>query len=241
MKLFFTGAVSKSNSCAMRKIVSIDELRAHMNCAQEILAHEKESIHRAYTLTEPCLRPEYALAYVRAESHGMQAINKRLAELSWLPLQLDPGAEVMGPQRASLKRWMKTAPGRQPDAMAFGNDFIHALTRAALCCGWTSGNYLQLAARVADLFHDVACLVAAAYYCNELVKAKVESVALRAPEKLRPTVEDLAMLADLPALFKKYCTLANEEKTDGAKFPGGHPPLHVIDGGVVTPEPRPGY
>ncbi len=82
--------------------INLDELRTHLNDAKERISLEKQEILKLHPLDDSFSREEYAFAYIRAERFGMRAINRKLAEIAWLPMQLDPKAEIMAEGHASM-------------------------------------------------------------------------------------------------------------------------------------------
>ena len=76
----------------MSKSINLDQLRQHLSHAKDQLSREKIEILGLHPLKDGFNREEYAFAYVRAERLGMRAINRRLAEIDWLPMQLDTRA-----------------------------------------------------------------------------------------------------------------------------------------------------
>src|SRR5690348_13914838 len=143
----------------MSKSVNLEELREHLSYAKDRLSREKSDILALYPLKDGFNREEYAFAYVRAERLGMRAINRRLSEIDWLPMQLDTKAEIAGESRSSMKRWLTAALAGKPDSDEFGNDFMHALTRCGLALGWDHAEFIKLASRIANLFRDLSCLI----------------------------------------------------------------------------------
>ena len=91
------------------RTMSLDEFREHLSNAKDRLSLEKQSILDLHPLPEGFSREEYAFAYVRAERLGLRAINRRLAEIAWLPMQLDPEAEIVAESRSSMKRWLTSS------------------------------------------------------------------------------------------------------------------------------------
>src|ERR1700722_5425899 len=132
----------------MNRSIPMEDLRAHLNHAKDRLSHEKFDILQLNPLPESFNREGYAFAYVRAERLGMRAINRRLAEISWLPMQLDPKAELLSENRSSMKRWLTSAFVRAPASDEFGNDFMHALARCGFKSGWDHPEFFRLAARI---------------------------------------------------------------------------------------------
>jgi len=186
----------------MSGMTHIDELRKHLEDAQAQLSLEKEKILKLHPIQQEFNREEYAFSYVRAERLGMRAINRRLAEISWLPMQLDPRSELMSDDRVSMKRWLNSAIIRAPESGQFGNDFMHALTRCAIGRGWEHPEFIRLGSRIANLFRDLSCLIGLIYYCSWLTENRIEAVQLSDPENLESTAEEIAELIQSPEIFK---------------------------------------
>jgi hypothetical protein len=186
----------------MTKSIELDELRKHLNHAKDRLSHEKLAILAINPLPQKFNREEYAFAYVRAERLGMGVINRRLAEIAWLPMQLDPKSEMLTDNRASMKRWLASALVDAPDSDTFGNDFIHALARTGFQCGWDSANFIRLSTRIANLFRDLSCLIGLIYYSTWLAENNVANVRLSNPDDLIRTAEEIAMLIQSPEILR---------------------------------------
>src|SRR5271168_4555844 len=104
----------------MNKGINLDQLREQLSLAKDRLSREKLEILGLHSLKDGFNREEYAFAYVRAERLGMRAINRRLAEIDWLPMQLDTRAEITGESRSSMKRWLTAAFAGKPASHEFG-------------------------------------------------------------------------------------------------------------------------
>ena len=148
----------------MRRTVHIDELHDHIALAQQQLLQEKADIIDFIPQSEIGNHEEYAFAYLRAERFGVQVIDERLKEFSWMPLRINPVPEMLGKKRRPLNRWIHSYASLEPDAVDFGNDFMHALTRASLHDGWNTPAFLHLTSRITKLFQDLLCLLNAAYF-----------------------------------------------------------------------------
>ncbi len=219
----------------MKRFVSTDELHDHLVDAEKRLAEEKNAILKACPLAGPCPREAYAFAYVRAERLGVKALTQRLSGLNDLPLQLDVHPEMMGANREPIKRWIKTGKD-EACADDFGNDFMHALTRAAVTDGWNAPAFHNLLGRITGLFGDLACLINAAYFSSWLSENRVESVELTAPGDLQRTVMELAALMRSPDFIKRARARRRAEEKENAppKSNGRFPNLRVVpprDGG----------
>jgi len=185
----------------MRRSVHIDELREHISGVQMTLLQEKTDILELYPPARDPNREEYAFAYVRAEHYGYKAIELRLAGLSWLPLQVDPSPELMGRQRSPLNRWILSYATHEPTSADFGNDFMHILARCALRHGWGAPYVLRLTSRITSLFHDLACLLNAAYFLNWFSMNDVERVALDLSGDILHTVTEMGHVIQSPETF----------------------------------------
>ncbi|MDX2028513.1 MAG: hypothetical protein SFW62_07750 [Alphaproteobacteria bacterium] len=202
----------------MGKCVLIDDLRKHLEGAKDRLTREKADILNLHPLVDDFCREEYAFDYVRAERIGLKIINRRLAEIAWLPLQLDPRTEILSESRQSMKRWLTSAFAVKPASEQFGNDFIHALTRCAMEHGGEHPNFMKLAGRIANLFRDLSCLVGLIYYCSWLSENKIEGVQLSNIDNLSHTAEEIATLVQSPEIYRYLrAQEQNDEKVEKAK------------------------
>jgi hypothetical protein len=212
--------------------INLDELRAHLGYAKDKLSREKLEILGLYPLKDGFNREEYAFAYVRAERLGMRAINRRLSEIDWLPMQLDAKSEIVPENRSSMKRWLTAAFVGKPDADEFGNDFMHALARCGLAFGWDHPEFLKLASRIANLFRDLSCLIGIVYYCTWLAENRVNDISLSNPEDLGKTAEEIGVLMQSPDIFRYMrapeqndAPRADTTKKAATKKGGGKRPL----------------
>jgi hypothetical protein len=197
------------------RTITLDTFRTHLNDAKDRLSREKLNILQLYPLADDFGREEYAFAYVRAERLGMQTINAKLAEIAWLPMQLDARAEIMAEDRASMKRWLVAALAGKPDSGIFGNDFVHALARCGLKHGWEDGETLRLSLRVANLFRELSCLIGLIYYSTWLDENGVEELRVTDPDNLGSTAEEVASLIQSPELYRLL--RAKEQDVDKVK------------------------
>jgi len=233
----------------MGRSINLDELREHLSYAKDKLSREKIEILGLNPLKDDFSREEYAFAYVRAERIGMRAINRRLSEIDWLPMQLDAKSEIVPENRSSMKRWLKAAFSSKPDADEFGNDFMHALTRCGLAFGWEHPEFIKLASRIANLFRDLSCLIGIVYYCNWLAENRVDDIKLSNPEDLGKTAEEIAALMQSPEIFRYMrAPEQNDERTaptkkTASKKTNKRPILRVIQNDnfcdPFTPDPVP--
>ncbi|HEU0118203.1 MAG TPA: hypothetical protein VFR09_06170 [Alphaproteobacteria bacterium] len=204
----------------MTETVTIDQLRAHLEIAKDKLSLEKEKILELHPLAGDFSREEYAFSYVRAERVGMRVINRRLAEIAWLPMQLDPRSEILSEGRSSMKRWLSSPIARAPDSDEFGNDFMHALTRCGLQKGFENPSFIRLAARVANLFRDLSCLIGLIYYCTWMSENNIEAVELSDPSDVERTAEEIAGLLQSPEIYRYLkAQEQNDEKVSRRKKP----------------------
>lgn len=190
--------------------ISLEQLGEHLSVAKEQLSHEKREILEANPLPSNFNHEEYAFAYLRAERMGMQAINARLTEIAWLPMQLDPQSELIADNRQAMTQWVKASLAKQPGATEFGNDFIHALTRSGFCHGWDSPSTKKLMLRIANLFRDLSCLIGMIYFTSWLAERDVEGVALSAPDNLYRSVVETAAIVQSPELHHALRARAEE-------------------------------
>lgn len=182
--------------------ITIDELGEVLSLAKEQLSHEKQGILERDHLQDGYNREEYAFAYLRAERLGLQAIKSRLAEIAWLPMQLDPQSEMTSENRSGMKRWVAAGSGKNPTAEEFGNDFIHALTRAAVRHGWDNAHTKKQLIRMANLFRDLSCLIGMIYFTTWLAEHDVEGIALSDPDDLYRSVIEMAAIVQSPELHR---------------------------------------
>lgn len=232
----------------MSRSINLDQLREHLSHAKDQLSREKLEILNLHPLKDNFNREEYAFAYVRAERLGMRAINRRLSEIDWLPMQLDTRAEIAGESRSSMKRWLTAALAGKPDSDEFGNDFMHALARCGLALGWDHAEFIKLAARIANLFRDLSCLIGIVYYCTWLAENRVEDIRLSNPDDLGKTAEEIANLMQSPEIFRYMrAPEQNDERAGKAKSKAKNekkrPALQVIENenffDPFTPDPVP--
>jgi hypothetical protein len=250
-----------SGASTTHKTISIRDLRAHLDYAKSRLNHEKIDILSIFPLPDNFSREEYAFAYVRAERRGMRAINRKLEDIAWLPMQLDPSSEVLGDGRSAMKRWLAAATAPQPDSAIFGNDFMHALTRAGMGHGWDDTHFSKLSMRVATLFRDLSCLIGIVYYCTWLSEHDVDAIPLSNPNSLVRTAEEIATFLQSPALYEKLrvhnakdkanqntdapaATKATTHQNGATLRKTGKPALHIVKNHAILtsafePEPAP--
>lgn len=210
----------------MTKLVQLATYADLLNQAQEQLSRDKAHIFKLYPLHQ-FNRESYAFAYLRAERIGMTAINRRLAELRWLPVHLDTSEETLAFNRESLKRWLKSTTASPPGSGEFGNDFIHAMTRCALKTGWASKDFHQLIRRTSQLFSELSCLVGIVYYCQILLEQGVEVVGLNDPNNLPMTALEFASMFKASAEAQRWhkAELRRQQKATANQ---GKPKLQLV-------------
>ncbi|MDP9127800.1 MAG: hypothetical protein M3N08_06050 [Pseudomonadota bacterium] len=224
----------------MDEIVHIEDLRKHLELAKDRLSQEKSDILELHDLPDDFKREEYAFAYVRAERLGLRAINRRLTDLAWLPMQLDPRTEVLSESRVSMKRWLTSPLAMKPSAEQFGNDFIHSLTRCAVLHGGQTPAFFKLSKRISNLFRELSCLIGLIYYCTWLAENGIEGITLSDPDNLGHTAEEIAALIQSPEIYrhirareqndeKKKISPSKEEKGRSVKTRKPRPVLRVIE------------
>jgi hypothetical protein len=223
----------------MIRRVPIDELRRHLESAKDRLAEEKGNILDLHLLPDTFNKSKYAFLYVRAERTGLRAINKRLAEIAWLPMQLDPRTEMLTEGRDSMKRWLMSALAGTPTSEKFGNDFIHAVTRCGLLYGEKDGETIGLIVRIADLFRDLSCLIGLLYYCSWLTENEIGAVPLTEPEALNRSAEEIAAFIQSPEIHRWTRERLEEKRMrakllDAARTPRAKPILRVVNNPAFT-------
>jgi hypothetical protein len=206
----------KGRATAMTRNIAINDLRTHLENAKQRLSHEKAEILKLNALPDGFNRDEYAFAYLRAERMGLRAINRRLSGIAWLPMQLDPKAELMADNRTSMKRWLTSAIHSKPDSEDFGNDFMHALARTGLAHGWDGAPTITLMARIANIFRDLSCLVGIIYYCTWLMENRIEDVPVSNPDDLNHTAEEIAAMMQSPELYRRLRALEQDDEREAA-------------------------
>ena len=188
----------------MSSHISLDDLHAHLDYAKQKLSDERMALLALWPLDDGFNHEQYVFCYVRAERIGMQAIHRRLTDVAWLPMQLDPKAEIMTDKRVGMKRWLADAQAASqanaPTAGDFGNDFIHVLTRCGLQHGWTHPSFYKSAVRIANLFRDLSCLIGLVYYGSWLTENQIDSVRLTDPTNLCRSAEELTNLIQSPEM-----------------------------------------
>lgn len=210
----------------MARLLTLDDLQKHIERARGNLALERESLLALSPLPDDFCRDAYGFSYMRAERVGMDAISERLEEVSWLPMQLDPHAEILPESKQTIKKWLSSSWQKQPSSENFGNDFIHALTRVALSSGWENPEFQAAVTRVGELFHDLSCLIGLIYYGIWMTENGFGGVAITDPYDLARTTKELAALSLSPEimdyLYQRQKLLAEGRPKDKKKGPFLH-------------------
>ncbi|MEJ0061909.1 MAG: hypothetical protein WDO70_01545 [Alphaproteobacteria bacterium] len=179
----------------------ITDLRARLMAAKDRLAVERLSIFALYPLEDEYNREEYAFAYIRAERLGIKTIQRRMAEISWLPAKLDTSTDLTADTRDRLAHWVKHGENIKPDAAVFGNEFLHCLARCMLHHGPDSAEFKGLADRIALLFRDLSYLIASIHCCSMFKELGLEHVRLTAPNDLGKIAFDLTITLETIAMM----------------------------------------
>ncbi len=217
----------------MNKEYHIAELRVRLMAAKEKLARERLSIFEQFPLAaigfDKSAREAYGFAYIRAERLGVRTIHRRMAEVSWLPAQIDTSTEISADVRDKLAHWVKHGEeSKQPHTALFGNEFIHALARCLMASGADDPAFHRLADRIALLFRDLAYLVSSIHCCNVFKELEVEYLQLSAPNDLGKIALDLTATLEALVLMNGGETGEVNENTP-ANAQTGVPYLRLVE------------
>lgn len=207
----------------MGRLLTLDDLQKQFDLTREALANTRQDILSSAPLPENYSRDAYSFSYLRAERIGLNIISDRLEQISFLPMRLDPKVEILGESKDALKRWIRTSPQEQPDSTNFGNDFIHAMTRVAMMYGWQSPEFNATSYRIAELFHDLSCLIGLIYYGVWMAENGIGGVLVSDPhdiERLAREISDLTLSPEVARLL---------EERKRSNRANGSPTLHVIN------------
>ena len=182
----------------MARLLTLGDLHKHFEQARDKLTHDRLELLALAPLPTDYSHDAYSFSYIRAERLGMEAITHSLKEVAWLPMQLDPRAEIMLENRSAIKQWLGKGQQGQPNSADFGNDLIHALTRTAMVEGWHSNELRVLALRIGELFHDLSCLIGLIYYGVWMSENGIEGLPISNPEDLERTAQEIALLTRSP-------------------------------------------
>lgn len=193
--------------------------------AKERLARERLNIFEQFPLVQSDFdkpaREAYGFAYIRAERLGVRAIHRRMAEVSWLPAQIDTSTDITPDTRDRLAHWVKHGDQSPPGTNIFGNEFIHALSRCLMVSSADSGVFHRLADRIAILFRDLAYLVSSIHCCNVFRELEIEYLHLSAPNDLGKIALDLTATLEGLARMQGGSGEVNQNK------PAGNASSHV--------------
>lgn len=216
-------------------ILTLGDLQKHFEQTRTRLSRDKHDILAIYPLPTGFDRDKYSFTYFRAERVGLDVITQSLSDVAWLPMQLDPKSEIMLQNRKAMKKWLTANIDFQPDGEMFGNDFIHALTRAALVHGWHSPEFRGLTLRVADLFHDLSCLIGLIYYGVWMSENGVAGLSVTNIDDLERTaleIEKLTHSTDVVRMLrrrKEALAQAEAQKKQEEKKNRTKPFLHLVE------------
>ncbi len=178
------------------KDYAIDALRIRLTANKEKLAVERLGILQLCPARKYQNRANYGFAYIRAERLCIAAIKRRMGEIEWLPAKLDTSTEINATTRAQMTQWIRRGEDIAPGEEVFGNAFVHALTRCAL----TDSNHGEatenLADRIAVLFRDLTCLVAALHCCHLCTELGVARVKITDPKDISQIALDLTIVTE---------------------------------------------
>ncbi len=184
----------------MGQILTLDDLQMRFELAREKLSRNRAEILAAAPLPQDFSRDAYGFSYIRAERLGLDAVMEQLELVSWLPMHLDPETEFLLENKTAIKKWLHSSSLKQPDSDAFGNDFVHALTRVALTSGWKSPEFRSMARRIGGLFHDLSCLIGLIYYGVWMAENGIMGVPVSDPSDLRLTAKEISDLTRSPEI-----------------------------------------
>lgn len=180
----------------MAKSYYLDELRLRLMAAKERLALERLNIFQLCPHRKPIDRSAYGFIYIQAERACLTAIKDIMDALEWLPVRLDTSAEINADTRDRMTRWIRHGETIVPGEEIFGNAFVHAVTRCAMLEGMESAATQGLVLRIAGLFRDLTCLMAAVHCANLCNEMQVEQVELSAPHDLARIAMDLTLTTE---------------------------------------------
>lgn len=186
----------------MASILTLDDLQKHFEQAREKLSRNRQAILTSNPLPPDFDSDKYGFCYFRAERIGLEAVRHALGDIAWLPMQLDPQSEMIMENRDAMKRWMGAAMRGQPDSADFGNDFIHALTRAAMRHGWNNASFRAAVLGVSELFHDLSCLIGLIYYGVWMSENGIAGLPISDPYDLERTAQEIEKLTRAPEIAR---------------------------------------
>jgi hypothetical protein len=206
---------------------TLPEVQDQMRWAQDRLSRERLAITRMLPLDDGFDKKIYGEAYRFAEHLLLRKIKHHLGDLAWLPVRLDPDAELRLYPEIFLKEWVLHGPSSQPSSFDFGNDFVHAVARAGITFGWNDIRTARLTLRIAHLFCNLSYLVSIVFFASYLPDLAISELDLSDPMDLALTTKELADLIKKRA--PKIIVPASDQvfsKPD-AKH-NRHPHLHLV-------------
>lgn len=184
------------SAAGLAKSYYLDELRLRLMAAKERLALERLNIFQLCPHKKAIDRSAYGFVYMQAERSCLVAIKDIMDELDWLPVRLDTSAEINADTRERMTRWIRHGENIAPGEEVFGNAFVHAVTRCAMLDGMESAAARALVGRIAALFRDLTCLMAAVHCANLCNEMQVEQVELSAPHDLARIAMDMTLTTE---------------------------------------------
>lgn len=225
----------------MSAFYHMDDLRQHLAAAKERLALERRNILQLCPMRRYDNREAYGFAYLQAERACLSAIKKRMDEIAWLPARLDTSSEINSATRGRMTRWIKHGEAIAPGEEIFGNAFVHALTRCAMLTGTESSATKLQADRIANLFRDLTCLVAAIHCSNICNELHLEQIELQAPSDLTRLALDLTLTVEAILAFAEEEEETEDEAPDADNQNRQTPPDYlrlVTDSDAPTEHPE---
>lgn len=210
----------------------LDALRARLMSAKERLALERLNILQLTPNRKYDNRAAYGFVYLQAERICVNSIKQRMQEVAWLPTKINTSTEINSETRHRMTRWIKLGDNISPGEEIFGNAFVHAITRSAMQSGITSNNTSKLTDRIAGLFRDLTCLVAAIHCTNICNDLNIDEIELTAPHDLTRIALDLTLTTE--ALL----ALAEEEGEDDDETDDEYPQTNADN---QNRQPYPSY
>lgn len=222
----------------MGYFLTLPDMESIFEAARKKLALERKEILSLAPLSD--FSPDtYGFSYMRAEHLGLDIVTNYLEDLLWLPMRLDPKAEIMMCEKKDIKKWMSSPKKEQPNSDIFGNDFIHALTRLALKYGWESAEFRVASLRIGRLSRDLSWLIGLIYYGVWMAENGLAGVLVSDPNDLERTALEISTLMYSPevSLFlSQRNELLNMGLIEKRKRPA--PNLYIVKNNE-SPEGRP--
>ena len=223
----------------MVRLWTLDDLQKHFDQARDKLSQDRHEILVLAPLPEDFSPDSYGFSYLRAERVGLSVITQSLDEVSWLPMRLDPQAEIVLENKEAMKKWLGLAAPKQPNSDVFGNDFIHALARVAMTQGWQSDEFRTTSKRIGTLFHDLSCLIGLIYYGVWMAENGIAGVPITNPDDLGLTAQEICLLTRSPEIARilyQRALARYEERQDETTKKKARPSLRVVKNGEKDKE-----